>query len=95
MKKWGLDPATSRRQCSLTTAEIDEAVKQLVSAGQQIRDFDSADRYPVRNPSPLNCPGCQLRDICANPRTTELVNALFERTAPKKDRIQNKEAVSA
>lgn len=89
-KRWG-----QREAVLLTTAEIDEAGHQLVSAGQQIRDFDSAERYPVRNPSPLYCPGCQFKDICANPRDEDLVNALFERTVPKKDRIQNKEAVPA
>ena len=89
-KRWG-----QRESVLLTTAEIDEAGKQLVSAGQQIRDFDTADRYPVRNPSPLYCPGCQFKDVCPNPGDTDLVDALFERTTPKKDRNQHKEAVPA
>lgn len=84
-----------RERVFLTTAEIDEAGQQLVSAGQQIRDFDTADRYPVRNPSPMFCGGCQFKDICANPRDTELVDALFERTPPKKDRPSIREEVAA
>lgn len=89
-KRWG-----QREFVLLTTAEIDEAGQQLVSAGQQIRDFDSADRYPVRNPSPLYCPGCQFKDICSSPKDEDLVNALFQRTTPKRDRQPNKEAVPA
>lgn len=84
-----------RERVFLTTEEIDEAGRQLVSAGQQIRDFDSADRYPVRNPSPMFCGGCQFKDICPNPRDTELVEALFERTTPKKDRPTIREEVTA
>lgn len=80
-----------RERVFLTTAEIDEAGQQLVSAGQQIRDFDTADRYPVRNPSPMFCGGCQFKDICPNPRDTELVDAWFERTTPKKDRPPREE----
>jgi hypothetical protein len=80
-KRW-----SQRESILLTTAEIDEAGQQLVSAGQQIRDFDTADRYPVRNPSPLYCPGCQFRDACPNPNDDELIDALFERVPPKKDR---------
>lgn len=84
-----------RERVFLTTAEIDEAGQQLVSAGQQIRDFDTADRYPVRNPNPMFCGGCQFKEICPNPRDTELVNALFERTTPKKDRPTIREEVTA
>lgn len=80
-KRWG-----QQERIFLTTAEIDEAGQQLVSSGQQIRDFDVADRYPVRNPSPMFCGGCEFKDICANPRDVELVDALFERVEPKKDR---------
>lgn len=80
-----------REPVFLTTEEIDEAGQQLVSAGQQIRDFDTADRYPVRNPSPMFCGGCQFKDICPNPRDTELVDAWFERTTPKKDRPPREE----
>lgn len=81
-KRWG-----QQERIFLTTTEIDEAGKQLVSSGQQIRDFDVADRYPVRNPSPMFCGGCEFRDVCSTSGSdTDLVEALFERVKPKKDR---------
>ena len=89
-KKWGI-----RESVPFTDAEIDEAGIQLVSAGQQIRSFDAGETYPVRNPSPLYCNGCQFKDICQTPDNTELVDALFERTTPKKDRSNIREEVPA
>jgi len=66
--------------------ELDEAGKQLVSIGQQIRDLDVGDLYPIRNPSPMRCPGCAFREICPTPDDTDLVDALFERVPAKRDR---------
>lgn len=66
--------------------ELDEAGQQLVSVGQQIHDLDVGLLYPIRNPSPMRCPGCAFREICPTPDDTELVDALFERVPAKKDR---------
>lgn len=65
--------------------EIDEAGRQLVSAAKQIRDFDTGELYPIRNPSPRNCGGCQFREICPNPDDMNLVSMLFERRPAKRD----------
>jgi hypothetical protein len=66
--------------------ELDEAGRQLVSLAQQVRLFDSGDLLPVRNPSPARCPGCRYRDVCPNPDDEELIDALYLRRPPKRDR---------
>lgn len=76
----------------LTDAELDEAGRQLASVGFLIQQLDSGLLYPVRNPSPMRCPGCAFRDICVEPGDTELVDALFERRPAKRER---KEAADA
>lgn len=75
-----------RHRVLFREGELDEVGKQLVSIGQQIRDLDIGDLYPIRNPSPMRCPGCAFRQICPTPDDTELVDALFERVPAKRNR---------
>lgn len=65
--------------------ELDEAGAELVSAAQLVRDLDSGARWPIRNPSRARCPGCAFAPICADPEP-DLIDALYERTVPKRDR---------
>lgn len=80
-KQWG---RTDR--IFLTEAELDTAGKQLVSAAQRVKGLDSGELFPIRNPSPARCPSCQFRDICDDPGNTDLVDSLFTRTTPKRER---------
>lgn len=66
--------------------EIDEAGEELVSAAQLVRDLDSGVRHPIRNPSQPNCGGCFFREICPAP-DPDLIDALFVRKPPKRDRV--------
>lgn len=79
-----------RHPLILEPRELDEAGRQLASAGSLIHQLDTGALYPVRNPSPLRCPGCAFREICGGGEgDTELVEALFERRPPKHERKEN------
>jgi hypothetical protein len=65
--------------------ELEEAGQEMVSAAKLIRDLDSGELFPVRNSKPQNCRGCAFREICPAP-DGGLVDALFERTEPKRFR---------
>lgn len=81
-KEW-----SKRHPLILTDAELDEAGRQLASVGSLIHQLDTGALFPVRNPSPMRCPGCAYRDICGGGEgDTELVDALFERRPPKHER---------
>lgn len=80
-KEW-----SKRHPLILTPRELDEAGRQLASVGSLIHQLDTGALYPVRNPSPMRCPGCAFRDICGDEGDTELVEALFERRPPKHER---------
>jgi hypothetical protein len=70
----------------LTDAEVDEAGEELVSLARQIQQLDSHAVYPVRDVRKQNCNGCRFREICNTPRDVDLVESLFNRTQPKRDR---------
>jgi hypothetical protein len=70
----------------LTDAEVDEAGTELVSLAKQIQALDAHDVYPVRDVRAQNCNGCRFRDICNHPEDADLVDALFDRVPPKRDR---------
>jgi len=65
--------------------ELEEAGRELVSAGKLIRDLDNGHLFPVRNAKPQNCRGCSFREICPAPDNA-LVEQLFERVPAKRDR---------
>lgn len=77
-----------RHPLVLTLAELDEAGRQLASAGSLIHQLDTGALYPVRNPSPLRCPGCAFRDCCNDPGDVDLIDALFVRSTPKRLRSE-------
>jgi len=70
----------------LSAREIAEAGLQLTSVANLAGQFDSGALYPVRNPSQFRCPSCAFKDICPNPHDADLVDALYQRVAPKRDR---------
>lgn len=70
----------------LTPTEIDEAGRQLASVGSLIHQLDTGSLFPVRNPSPMRCPGCAFKDVCVDPGDTDLVDALYLRRTPKRDK---------
>lgn len=75
-----------RERIFLSDVEIEEAGQELVSLGRQVAALDRGEVYPVRNPSKMRCPGCFFKEICNRPDDTELVDALFDRRPPKRDR---------
>lgn len=81
VRKWG-----ERHRIFLSEREIDEAGAHLVSSAQALHELESGNRLPVRNPDPRRCPGCAFREICNDPLDVELVDALFTRVPPKRDR---------
>jgi hypothetical protein len=80
-KRW-----QQRHPLVLTERELDEAGKQLASAGSLIHQLDTGLLFPIRNPSPMRCPGCAFKDVCIDPGDVALVDALFTRSVPKRDR---------
>lgn len=66
--------------------ELDEAGLELISAAEMIRDLDSGSRYPIRNAKDSNCRGCEFKRICNDPMDKFYVEALFDRSTPKRDK---------
>jgi hypothetical protein len=64
--------------------ELEEAGRTLVSSARLIHELDTAEIWPVRNASVMNCNGCRFRKICSAPEDTAYVDSLFERTVPKR-----------
>lgn len=89
-RQWG-----QRQRIFLTPREIAESGEELVSLGRQVAALDSGVTYPVRNVKPQNCNGCRFRDICNDPHDVELVDSLFDRRPPKRDRKPDEEVVPA
>lgn len=85
-RRWSL-----RHPVMFRAGELDEAGLELVSAAKLIRDLDSGETLPIRNVKPQNCNGCSFREICPAP-DSELVDALYERTPPKRLRSTQEEA---
>lgn len=87
---------SQRQRIFLSKREVEESGTELVSLGRQVAAVDSGEVYPVRNVKPQNCKGCRFREICNDPHDTDLVDSLFDRRPPKRDRDpENKEAVPA
>lgn len=87
---------SQRQRIFLSKREVEESGTELVSLGRQVAGVDSGEVYPVRNVKPQNCKGCRFREICNDPHDTDLVDSLFDRRPPKRDRDpENKEAVPA
>jgi hypothetical protein len=66
--------------------ELDQAGQELVSAAKLIRDLDSGELTPIRNAAPHLCNGCAYREVCPTPDDELYVEALYERTEPKRSR---------
>ena len=75
----------ARHPIAFTPSELEQAGQELVSAAALIHDLDVGRRYPLRNVRPATCGGCIFRQICSAP-DPGLVDALFERKSPKRDR---------
>jgi hypothetical protein len=73
--------------------ELDEAGAELTAAAKLIQELDSGALLPLRNAKPQNCGGCAYREICTDP-TSSLVDALYERVTPKRDRTYTEETVT-
>lgn len=82
------DPATYHRRVVIrfTHRELDEAGEQIRSAARLIRLHERGVLTPIRNPSPMRCPGCAFRELCTEP-TREMAEALpFALSTPKRFR---------
>jgi hypothetical protein len=86
-RKW-----QDRQRVIFSRSELADVELELQSASKLISQLDSGQLYPLRNPSPMRCPGCAFRDICQYPRDTELVDTQFARVPAKRDR---QEAIAA
>lgn len=86
-RKW-----QDRQRVLFSRSEMAEVELELQSASRLISLLDSGVLYPLRNPSPMRCPGCAFRDICQYPGDTELVETQFIRVPAKRDR---QEAIAA
>lgn len=76
----------ARRRITFRPGELDWAAHELRTLARLVQMYDSGALAPVRNPNPRNCRGCPFRAICPDPWDAELVDALYERTAPKRER---------
>lgn len=76
---WG-----SRAIIAFTPDELERAGRELVSAGQLIRDLDSGVLLPIRHAIPRNCNGCRFKRICTNPNDKFAIDAEFVRGTPKR-----------
>lgn len=73
--------------------ELEEAGRELVSAGLRIAELDSSKRWPIRHAVRTTCNYCDFTDICDDP-SSSYVDMLFERIQPKRDRPPKEEAES-
>lgn len=87
LRKW-----SQRHPIFLTSTEIEESGRELVSLGRQIAAIDSGQIFPVRNVKPQNCRGCRFREICNEPNDVDLVEALFDRVPAKRNREEKSPA---
>lgn len=76
----------ARHYITYKRVELDEAGAQVASVARLVGDLDAGRLHPVRNPSPARCGGCAFLDICAAPWESGVVDALFWRVPPKRDR---------
>lgn len=76
----------SRHRIPFRRSEIEEAGRELVSAGQLIALLDSGVIHPVRNPAPWRCNGCAFEGICDTPDDLEVIETNFDLRPPKRDR---------
>lgn len=76
----------SRHTVLFRPDELTEAGLQIASAANLINQLDTGALFPVRNPSRMRCPGCAYKSICQDPGDTELVDALFNRVPPKREK---------
>lgn len=69
-----------------TAAELEFAEQALAGLATRVGQLDRGQITPVRNASPYTCPGCLFREICMTPHDHELLDALFDRVEPKRQR---------
>lgn len=70
--------------------ELEEAGREMVSAAALISQLDAGKLVPLRNPG-AQCDWCEFREICPAP-DDQLVDSLYERQPPKRDRQTTEEA---
>ena len=78
----------ARRRITFRPGELDWAGQELRSLARLVQMHDSGQLAPVRNPNQRNCGRCRFRAICDDPWDRDLVDALYERKPPKRDREQ-------
>jgi hypothetical protein len=71
--------------------ELEAAGRELVSAAQQIAQFDAGNIVPLRNVKKSTCDYCRFKEICEEPMETETVEMLFNRRPPKRELNNPKE----
>jgi hypothetical protein len=75
-----------RRRITFRAHELDQAGTELRSVARLVHQYDVGQLAPIRHPHERNCNGCRFRAICDDPWDTELVDALYERRPPKRER---------
>jgi hypothetical protein len=73
-----------RTHITFRPSELDEAGRELVSAGRLVAMLDSGDMYPVRNADKSRCSRCDYKAICSNPTDDAFIDTMFVRSVPKR-----------
>jgi hypothetical protein len=76
----------ARRRLTFRPGELDQAGWELRSLARLTHQHDTGALTPVRNPNERNCNRCRYGAICDDPFDRDLVDALYERVPPKRDR---------
>lgn len=77
---------STRHRIIFRPGELEQAARELTAAAKIIQGLDSGNIEPIRNPKPYHCRACDFRAICAHPEERGLVDMLFARTVPKRDK---------
>lgn len=75
-----------RHEIVFTDRGLELAGRQIKAAAQQVSLFDRGVVAPIHNPSVMRCKGCAFKDVCLDPLDAPLVDALFNREPPARDR---------
>lgn len=82
-KRWA-----QRVEVLFTPRGIGLAGRQVRAAANLIGMYDRGVLAPIHNPSNQRCKGCSFKDVCLDPSDAGVVDALFERVPPARERTE-------
>jgi hypothetical protein len=86
LEKLRLKVWQARRRIVFREHELEQAGWELRSLARLVQLYDSGQLAPIRHAHERNCRGCRFRSICDDPFDRDLVDSLFERVPPKRER---------